>query len=146
LHACRIFFAGRPTRTAKTKEEEMKGSTLISAGRVRRIVLTAVAAAALIVPATASAELPGQWPPLDTTEPAPVSELLGPPGAVAPSEAPSSQVTATQSKPAPPPSSDGFDLGDAGIGAAIVAGAGAILLAGAALFTGRRRRLGAFHS
>ena len=41
---------------------------------------------------------------------------------------------------------DGFDFGDAGIGVAIVAGACALLLAVAAFFVGRRRRLGASHS
>jgi hypothetical protein len=41
---------------------------------------------------------------------------------------------------------NGFDFGDAGIGVAVVAGACAILLAVAAFFVGRRRRLGASHS
>jgi LPXTG-motif cell wall-anchored protein len=43
-----------------------------------------------------------------------------------------------------PTGNDGFDFGDAGIGAAVVAGASAILLAAAALVVGRRRRLGPF--
>ena len=43
-------------------------------------------------------------------------------------------------------SDDGFDFGDAGIGVAVVAGACALLLAVAAFFVGRRRRLGASHS
>jgi hypothetical protein len=41
---------------------------------------------------------------------------------------------------------DGFDFSDAGIGAAIMAGAGALLLATAAIVLGRRHRLGASHS
>lgn len=45
-----------------------------------------------------------------------------------------------------PAADDGFDFGDAGIGVAVVAGACAFLLAVAAFFVGRRRRLGASHS
>jgi hypothetical protein len=162
LRASWILVQGRPDHTARTKEEEMKGSTLISAGGVRRIVLTAVAAAALIVPATAQAVDSTQQfslPPGATAPPV----FSPPPGATLPSRSPDSVSTdGLISRPAPadalaarnraaepvvtPASHDGFDLGDAGIGAAVAAGGGAILLAGAALLTGRRRRLGAFHS
>jgi hypothetical protein len=58
--------------------------------------------------------------------------------------------TVTQVRPtgpvAAPTVNDGFDLGDAGVGAAIMAGAGALLLAAMAFAVGRRRRLGASHS
>ena len=96
-----------------------------------------------------------------------------PPGAILPPEFPSprgvtpsdrstrsGQVDTTISEPAPtvapqirsntpvvaPAVNDGFDLGDAGIVAAIMVGAGALLLAATAFVVGRRRRLGASHS
>jgi hypothetical protein len=127
----------------------MAGSTFNLMRRSRRIVLPCVAAMALIVPAAAlaaegagdfslppGAQLPAEYTP---------GEFSPPPGATLPSE--STGQVPTTSNPVPmPAAADGFDLADAGIGAAISAGAVAFLLAGAALLMGRRRRLGASHS
>jgi hypothetical protein len=122
---------------------------------------------ALIVPAAAQAAeggasefslppgatMPAEFspPPGATFQPATVSpseapqttEFSPPPGATLQPTTVSNPVVAN---PVAPAGDDGFDLGDAGIGAAILAGAAAVVLAGAAFVTGRRRRLGASHS
>ncbi len=74
--------------------------------------------------------------PVDVVRP----EVTSFPGLSGP---PSPEATAVEPETT---ANDGFDFGDAGIGVAVVAGACALLLAVAAFFVGRRRRLGASHS
>jgi hypothetical protein len=114
--------------------------------RMKRIVVPCVAAAALIAPSAAWA-MQGGPPsgPVVTPEIAALPDLPPTQAAVIERPAPADNLAAREesANAVVATSDDGFDFGDAGIGVAVVAGACALLLAVAAFFVGRRRRLGA---
>jgi len=88
-------------------------------------------------------------PVVPITLPDPVSSSFGTSGRIAEASTLPDLAPANPTQVAPvgqTAGDDGFDFGDAGIGVAVVAGACALLLAVAAFFIGRRRRLGASHS